>query len=194
MTELIRCVWAGDEPLYHAYHDLEWGLPVHDDRKLFEMLILEGMQAGLSWSTILRKREAFRVAFDDFSAPVVATYDENKISALLLNPGIVRNRRKIASAVQNAKGFLLIQEEFGSFDEYLWRFVSGKPIQNAWQSLSELPVETNISKALSQDLKLRGFNFVGPTICYAFMQAVGMVNDHTIDCFRYEQIRTMQSV
>lgn len=186
--EIVRCDWAGTEPLYLAYHDNEWGLPEHDDRKLFEMLVLEGAQAGLSWSTILNKRENYRLAFDNFEPEIIAAYDDDKIEALLADPGIVRNRRKIESAVQNARAFLEIQQEFGSFDVYLWGFVGGKPIVSAWKSLSELPAKTAESEALSKDLKRRGFNFVGPTICYAFMQAIGMVNDHVVDCFRYAEL------
>jgi DNA-3-methyladenine glycosylase I len=187
-NDIVRCDWAGTEPLYLAYHDNEWGLPEHDDRKLFEMLVLEGAQAGLSWSTILNKRENYRRAFDNFEPEIVAAYDVAKIEALLADPGIVRNRRKIESAVQNARAFLEIQGEFGSFDVYLWGFVGGRPIVNAWKSLSELPAKTAESETLSKDLKRRGFNFVGPTICYAFMQAIGMVNDHVVDCFRYAKL------
>lgn len=186
-----RCQWAGDDPLMIGYHDEEWGVPVHDDRKLFEMLILEGAQAGLSWSTILNKREGYRQAFDNFQTEKVAAYGEEKISALLDNPGIVRNRLKVRSAVQNAQAFLRVQEEFGSFDAYVWGFVEGKPLQNNWQSLAEIPAETAESRAMSKDLKKRGFNFVGPTILYAFMQSVGMVNDHVISCFRYEEVRAL---
>ena len=184
----VRCDWVGDDPLYVAYHDEEWGVPVHDDRQLFEMLILEGAQAGLSWSTILKKRENYRELFDNFDPHKVAAYDQEKIAALLDNPGIVRNRLKVGSAVQNARAFLGIQEEFGSFDAYIWQFVDGRPIQNAWNTLDQVPAQTAESQAMSKDLKKRGFNFVGPTICYAFMQAVGMVNDHVVDCFRYEAI------
>lgn len=180
-----RCEWAGDEPLYVAYHDEEWGVPEHADGKLFEMLILEGAQAGLSWSTILKKRAAYQEAFDNFDPQKVARYDEARIQELLANPGIVRNKLKVRSAVQNAQAFLKIQTEFGSFDAYIWQFVGGKPKVNAWETMSEIPAETEESRAMSKDLKKRGFNFVGPTICYAFMQAVGMVNDHVVDCFRY---------
>ncbi|HRV93250.1 MAG TPA: DNA-3-methyladenine glycosylase I [Anaerolineae bacterium] len=180
-----RCAWVGDDPLYIAYHDEEWGVPLHDDQRLFEMLILEGAQAGLSWITILRKRENYRLAFDHFDIETVARYDAAKIEELLANPGIVRNRRKIEATVQNAKAFLAIQEAFGSFDTYIWQFVGGQPIQNAWTSLSDIPAKTPESTAMSKDLRQRGFNFVGPTICYAFMQATGMVNDHVVDCFRY---------
>ncbi len=187
-AQLIRCPWAGTDPLYVAYHDQEWGVPVHDDRTLFEFLILEGAQAGLSWSTILKKRDNYRRAFDGFDPRVVAAYDEAKVAELLADAGIVRNRAKIASAIGNARAFLAIQEEFGSFDAYVWRFVDGRPIQNHWQSLSEVPAETAESRALSKDLKRRGFRFVGPTIIYAFMQAVGMVNDHLVSCFRYGEL------
>lgn len=188
MSELIRCAWAGSEPNYVAYHDLEWGVPVHDDRLLFEFLILEGAQAGLSWATILNKRDNYRLAFDYFDPQKVAIYGEEKIAALLANSGIVRNRAKIRAAVQNAKAFLVVQEEFGSFDRYIWQFVGGSPIQNRWQTLAEIPAGTPQSHTMSKDLRKRGFKFVGPTICYAFMQAVGMVNDHQVDCFRYHQV------
>ena len=182
-----RCEWATTE-LSIAYHDKEWGVPLHDDRGLFEFLILEGAQAGLSWETILRKRENYRVAFDGFDPSAVAEYDQRKVDELLANPGIVRNRRKIAAAVRNAQAFLAVQEEFGSFDAYVWRFVGGRPRKNAWRTLQEIPTQTSESVALSKDLSRRGFSFVGPTICYAFMQAVGMVNDHVVYCFRYDQI------
>ena len=184
-----RCGWAGSDPLFVDYHDLEWGVPVHDDRILFEFLILEGAQAGLSWSTILKKRENYRAAFDHFDPPIVARYDESKVSELLANPGIVRNRLKIAAAIQNAQVFLAVQEEFGSFDQYIWGFVDGEPLQNAWRSMDELPANSPLSDKMSKDLKGRGFKFVGSTICYAYMQAVGMVNDHTVDCFRFQQLR-----
>ena len=181
---LARCGWANGE-LYVAYHDTEWGVPVHDDRRLFEFLILEGAQAGLSWITILKKRENYRRAFDQFDASAIAGYDKRKVQELLADPGIVRNRLKIESAVKNAKAFLTVQEEFGSFNKYIWRFVDGQPIRNRWKSLKEVPARTPASDAMSRDLLKRGFKFVGSTICYAFMQAVGMVNDHTTDCFRY---------
>ncbi len=171
-----------------AYHDLEWGVPVHDDRLLFEFLVLEGAQAGLSWSTILNKRQNYRGAFDNFDAQKVAKYDSRKIKKLLANAGIVRNRLKIQAAIQNAKAFLAVQKEFGSFDVYIWRFVGGLPIRNARSTPREVPAHTPESDAMSKDLLRRGFKFVGPTICYAFMQAVGMVNDHTIDCFRYSEL------
>jgi DNA-3-methyladenine glycosylase I len=183
-----RCEWAGSEPLYVAYHDQEWGVPQHDDRKLFEMLILEGAQAGLSWSTILKKREDYRKAFEDFDPQKVAEFDESKIAELLKDTGIVRNRLKINAAVQNAKALLEVQDEFGSFDKYIWEFVGGEPRVNTWKSLGEIPAQTAESEAMSKDLKKRGFRFVGPTICYAFMQAVGMVNDHVVHCFRYQQL------
>ena len=184
-----RCAWVGDDPLFIQYHDLEWGLPVHDDRVLFEFLILEGAQAGLSWSTILRKRENYRKAYDNFDPQVVARYDEAKVAALLADPGIVRNRRKVAASIENARAFLAIQQEFGSFDAYIWGFVGGSPLHNAWRSLSEIPAQTPAAQALSKDLIRRGFHFVGPTIMYAHMQATGMVNDHTVDCFRYAELR-----
>lgn len=183
-----RCAWGTALPEYIEYHDREWGVPVHDDRTLFEFLILEGAQAGLSWSIILKKRENYRVAFDHFDPHKVAQYGEQKVAELLSNPGIVRNKLKIAAAIQNAKSFLAIQDEFGSFDAYIWGFVDGKPRQNAWVSLSQIPAKTSESDAMSKDLKQRGFKFVGSTICYAFMQAVGMVNDHTVDCFRYREL------
>jgi len=184
-----RCDWSGTDPLYVKYHDREWGVPVHDDRRLFEMLILEGAQAGLSWLTILRKREAFQRAFDHFDPSRVAKYDGRKILELLRNPAIIRNRLKIQATVQNAKAFLEVVDEFGSFDRYIWRFVGGKPIQNRRARLKDIPARTEESDALSMDLKKRGFKFVGSTICYAFMQAVGMVNDHVVECFRYKEIK-----
>lgn len=193
-TAPIRCAWSGDDPLYTAYHDQEWGVPVHDDHHLFEMLILEGAQAGLSWLTILRKRENYRQAFDQFNPHKVAAYDAAQVAALLANPGIVRNRLKVAAAVQNAQAFLAVQAEFGSFDRYIWRFVGGRPRHNSWQHLADIPAQTAESEALSRDLRQRGFKFVGPTITYAFMQAVGMVNDHTVDCFRYHQLRRAEEV
>jgi DNA-3-methyladenine glycosylase I len=181
-----RCAWAKGD-LYIAYHDHEWGVPAHDDRRLFEFIILEGAQAGLSWITILKKRENYRLALDHFDARKVARYDSRKLRALLANPGIVRNRLKLESAVQNARAFLSVQKEFGSFDRYVWQFVGGAPIRNHWKTLNEIPARTAESDALSRDLLKRGFKFVGSTICYAFMQAVGLVNDHTTDCFRYGQ-------
>lgn len=191
---ISRCQWAGVDPLYVAYHDLEWGVPVHDDRTLFEFLILEGAQAGLSWSTILKKRDNYRAAFDNFDPTKVAAYDDAKVAELLANPGIVRNRLKVTAAIRNARALLTVQAEFGSFDAYIWSFVGGRPKQNAWQSLSELPAESPQSRAMSKDLQRRGFTFVGPTICYAFMQAVGMVNDHVVDCFRYAEVRALGDV
>ncbi|WP_309384651.1 DNA-3-methyladenine glycosylase I [Cerasicoccus frondis] len=184
-----RCEWCGDDPLYVDYHDREWGVPVHDDRKLFEFIILEGAQAGLSWITVLRKREHYRAALHDFDYARIAEFGPKDLEMLLANEGIIRNRLKVESLVKNARGTLAIIEEFGSLNNYLWRFVDGAPIQNTWSSLSEVPAKTVISDALSKDLKKRGFNFVGSTICYAFMQAVGMVNDHTTDCFRYRELK-----
>ena len=182
----MRCAWAGNDPLMIAYHDEEWGVPVHDDQRLFEFLVLEGAQAGLSWSTILKKRSAYRAAFDNFDAAKVANSNSQRIAHLLQNPGIVRNVLKVNSAVTNARAVLAVQKEFGSFSNYLWRFVGNRPIQNRRRSMREIPAKTPEAEALSKDLLRRGFKFVGPTICYAFMQAVGMVNDHTIDCFRHE--------
>lgn len=187
-TALTRCAWAGNDDRMVAYHDVEWGTPLHDDRMLFEFLVLEGAQAGLSWSTILNKRDAYRRAFDGFDIARVADYGEEKIQALLGDAGIVRNRLKINAAVSNARGVLKVQAEFGSLDAYLWRFVDGKPLQNVFKTLSEMPAQTPLSVTMSKDLQARGFRFVGPTICYAFMQAVGMVNDHTIDCFRHREL------
>lgn len=180
-----RCPWATTDPLYIKYHDEEWGVPVHDDRKLFEMLILEGAQAGLSWITILRKRENYRKAFDNFDAKKISVYNSKKVKQLLQNEGIVRNRLKIAAAILNAKCFLEVQKEFGSFDKYIWQFTGGKPLKNKFNTLKEIPPKTAVSDAMSKDLKKRGFKFVGSTICYAFMQAVGMVNDHISGCFRH---------
>lgn len=186
--EPVRCAWAGNDLLYQAYHDREWGVPVHDDRLLFEFLVLEGAQAGLSWITILRKRDAYRQAFSNFDPVLVARYDDLKVAELLANPGIVRNRLKVASAVRNARAFLDLQQEFGSFDAYLWRLVDGQPLQNAWAGMADVPARTPLSDSLSRDLKRRGFNFVGSTICYALLQAVGVVNDHTTDCFRWREL------
>ncbi len=183
-----RCAWATNALLIQ-YHDQEWGVPVHDDRRLFEFLILEGAQAGLSWNTILQKRDAFRMAFDHFDPASVARYDARTVRRLLSNPGIIRNRLKIHAAISNAQAFLRVQEEAGSFDAYLWPFVKGRPVINRWTSPRDVPCHTPTSDALSQDLKRRGFTFVGSTICYAFMQAIGMVNDHTTDCFRYRALR-----
>ncbi len=182
-----RCAWANSDPLYIAYHDEEWGRPVHDDRRIFEFLILEGMQAGLSWLTVLRKRENFRRAFDGFDAQKIARYDQKKIVALMQDAGIIRNRLKINGAVKNARAFLLVQKEFGTFDKYIWQFVGGNPLRHAFKKLSDLPSSTKESDAMSADLKKRGFTFVGPTICYAHMQASGMVNDHLVSCFRYSR-------
>ncbi len=189
-----RCGWVGAEQLYIDYHDLEWGVPVYDDRMLFEMLILEGAQAGLSWITVLRKREGYREAFDKFDPEIIAGYGPDKIAALMENPGIVRNRAKIAATIGNARAWLEMMEDGtaqadgGAFSKFIWSFVGGKPIVNRWRDLSEVPAETAESQALSKALKKKGFRFVGPTICYAFMQATGMVNDHTVDCFRYDQV------
>jgi DNA-3-methyladenine glycosylase I len=187
-TRKTRCRWAGDDPLYMRYHDTEWGVPLHDDRKLFEFLILEGAQAGLSWITILKKRRNYRKAFEGFDPRKVAGYDSARVKELLSDPGIVRNRLKIEAAIQNANAFLAVQREFGSFDDYIWEFVNGTPIRNARKTLDAIPSNTKESVLMSTDLKKRGFRFVGPTICYAFMQAVGMVNDHTVDCFRYPEV------
>ena len=183
-----RCAWAGTDPLYVAYHDEEWGVPVHDDPVLFEFLVLEGAQAGLSWSTILRKRDAYRRAFDRFDPQKVARYDKRKVAVLLADAGIVRNRAKIESAIKNAKAVLEVQAEFGTFDAYQWRFVDGRPIQNRRRAVGEIPARTAQSDAMSKDLKSRGVTFVGSTIIYAHMQAVGMVNDHVIDCFRHREV------
>ena len=180
-----RCAWVTDDPLYKTYHDHEWGRPVHDDRKLFEMLTLEGAQAGLSWLTILKRREHYREAFDQFDVNKISTYDEAKITELLNNKGIIRNKLKIHSVITNARCFLEVQHEYGSFDIYIWQFVGGQPQVNHWPTESDVPSSTKESEAMSKDLKKRGFKFVGPTICYAFMQATGMVNDHTQDCFLY---------
>ena len=182
-----RCAWA-TTPLGIAYHDAEWGVPLHDDQSLFEFLILEGAQAGLSWELILQKRDAYRLAFDNFDPAKVASYGDDRVAELLANPGIVRNRLKVAAAIGNARAFLDAQQEFGSFDAYIWGFVDGSPFRNEWQSLSDIPAKTPQSEAMSKELRRRGFRFVGPTICYAFMQATGMVNDHTVDCFRYGEL------
>jgi DNA-3-methyladenine glycosylase I len=184
----MRCAWCGSDPLYRAYHDDEWGVPVHDDRLLFEFLILEGAQAGLSWLTILKRRDGYRKAFDDFDVECIARYTQNDVARLLADEGIIRNRLKVESTIRNAQGTLKIREEHGSLDAFLWRYVDGVPLQNAWASMKELPAQTRQSESMSRDLKKLGFNFVGPTICYAFMQAVGMVNDHTTDCYRYRDI------
>ena len=189
MKQLSRCPWAKGE-IYCHYHDEEWGVPLHDDRKLFELLILEGAQAGLSWETILNKRENYRKAFDSFDAEQIAAYDDAKIASLLEDPGIVRNRLKVNAAVKNAQEFLRVRAEFGSFDSYLWRFVNGQPLQNAWTSIQQVPARTPESDVMSKDLGRRGFKFVGSTICYAFMQATGMVNDHLTTCFRWPELQS----
>ena len=186
--ELIRCPWPGADPLYQSYHDREWGVPVHNDRKLFEFLVLEGAQAGLSWITILRKRPAYRAAFDGFDFNKIARYRERKLKSLLQDAGIVRNELKIRSAVQNARAFIALRREYGTFSQYMWDFIGGKPLQNRWKHLREVPTSTPLSDALSRDLKQRGIKFFGTTICYAHMQAVGMVNDHLVDCFRHRQL------
>ncbi|TVM18807.1 DNA-3-methyladenine glycosylase I [Oceanidesulfovibrio indonesiensis] len=187
-----RCDWAeGSSPLDIRYHDEQWGVPVHEDRMLFEMLILEGAQAGLSWSTILRKREGYRQAFDNFDAAAIAGYSDAKIDELRRNPAIIRNKAKIDAAVTNARCFLEVQKEYGSFDAYIWSFVGGAPVNNDWKSLSDIPATSPESENMSKDLKRRGFKFVGPTICYAFMQAVGMVNDHLVSCFRHQEVREL---
>ena len=185
---IVRCPWCGDDPLYQAYHDEEWGVPVQDDRRWFEFLLLEGAQAGLSWITILRKREGYRQAFADFDPEQVARFDQKKIDQLLANPGIVRNRLKIASAVTNAQSFLAVQEQHGSFNDYIWPWVDGKPIVNAFKTMAEVPGSTPLSEKISKDLKRRGFRFVGPTIVYAMMQATGLVNDHLVTCSRWKQL------
>jgi DNA-3-methyladenine glycosylase I len=184
MDDKVRCSWAGSDPLYIAYHDEEWGTPLRDDRALYEMLMLEGFQAGLSWITILRKRENFRRAFDGFEPERIAAYDERKVAALMTDAGIVRNRAKIEGAIAGARAYLKIMGETGGFRDYLWQFTGGRPIVNRWRSMSEVPAETPEARAMSKALKARGFKFVGPTICYAFMQATGMVDDHILDCFR----------
>ena len=186
-TNAIRCPWAKSE-INIPYHDAEWGVPVHDERTLFEFLVLEGAQAGLSWDTVLRKRERYREVFSNFNPERVARYDKRKVKSLLKDPGIIRNRMKIEAAIANARAFLKVQDEFGSFDAYIWRFVGGKPKQNAWRHLKQIPASTTESDALSKDLRQRGFRFVGSTICYAHMQATGMVNDHLVTCFRYAQL------
>lgn len=184
-----RCEWCGQDPLYVEYHDKDWGVPVHDERLHFEMLILEGAQAGLSWITILKRRDSYREAFDNFDVQKVARYSDKKKEKLLQNPGIIRNKLKVSSAVENAKAFIKVQKEFGSFDKYIWQFTGNKTIHNEWNSLKEIPVKTAESDAMSKDLKKRGFSFVGSTICYAHMQSIGMVNDHVTGCFRYKEIK-----
>ena len=188
---LSRCTWAGDDPLYQKYHDKEWGVPLHSDKKLFEFLILEGMQAGLSWITILKKRQAFREAFDGFDFNKVAKYPDSKIEQLLDNPGIIRNKLKVNAAVTNAQAFIRIRKEFGTFNKYIWQFVDHQPLQNSWKNLQEMPAKTPLAETITRDLKKRGFSFVGPTIVYSHMQATGMVNDHTRDCFRHQEIREL---
>lgn len=192
VATVTRCAWPGEDPLYVRYHDGEWGVPLHDDHSLFEFIILEGAQAGLSWITVLRKREAYREAFAGFDPEKVARYDRSKIAALLENPGIIRNRQKVESAVGNAKAFLRVQEEYGSFDRYIWDFVNGRPIQNRWKTMKDVPAETELSQAISQDLRRREFKFVGPTIVYAHMQATGMVNDHVVGCFRHAEVALLR--
>jgi DNA-3-methyladenine glycosylase I len=186
--KLQRCSWPGEDPLYQHYHDTEWGVPVRSDRKLFEFLILEGAQAGLSWITVLRKREAYRAAYDNFDWNKIAAYDAKKLEALMHNPGIIRNRLKVKAAVTNAKAFIKVREEFGTFSKYIWSFLGGKPVQNEWKTMKEVPAVTELATQISKDLKKRGFTFVGPTIIYAHMQATGMVNDHVTGCFRYKQL------
>jgi len=185
--QMTRCAWTGDDTLYQSYHDFEWGRPVHDDQKLFELLILEGMQAGLSWITVLRKRENFRRAFDGFEIDKILQYDARKVEALMQDAGIIRHRGKIQSVIENAKAFREVQREYGSFDAFLWSYVDNQPLQNAWRVISDVPATTALSDQISKDLKKRGFKFVGSTIIYAYMQAVGLVNDHTTDCFAYQQ-------
>jgi len=186
---VVRCDWSGTSPEYIEYHDREWGVPIHDNRRLFEFLILEGAQAGLSWSTILHKREGYRRAFADFDAQTIAGFDESKVVELLANAEIVRNRRKIEATIQNARSFLRLQSQPGGFGAFIWKFVDGTPRQNAWRSLAEIPATTSISEAMSKELKKAGFAFVGPTVCYAFMQATGMVNDHITSCFRWREVQ-----
>ena len=186
-----RCTWPGEDPLYIRYHDREWGVPVHSDRKLFEFLVLEGAQAGLSWITVLKKRAAYRTAFDNFDFNKVACYNETKIKQLLNNPGIIRNKLKIRSAISNASAFIDVRKEFGTFNKYIWQFVDGKPVQNKFSSMQQIPAKTALAEQISKDLKKRGFNFVGPTIVYAHMQATGMVNDHVVGCFRYKDIKEL---
>ena len=189
---IARCAWCGTDPLYLQYHDEEWGTPVHDDRALFEFLCLEGAQAGLSWITILKKRDNYRQAFDNFDAAKIARYDARQIEMLLQDPGIVRNRLKVNGFVKNARAYLELRDEFGTFDKYIWSFVGGRPRVNAWTSIREIPAHTSESDAMSKDLKKRGMTFVGSTICYAFMQACGMVNDHEVGCFRYKPLKKMR--
>jgi DNA-3-methyladenine glycosylase I len=187
-----RCAWAGDNPVYIRYHDKEWGVPVHNDKKLFEFIILEGAQAGLSWITVLKKRPAYREAFDKFDFNKIALYKEARVKKLMANAGIIRNELKIRSSIRNAKAFIEVRKEFGTFNKYMWTFVDQKPIQNSWKSMKELPAKTDLSDKISLDLKKRGFNFVGSTIIYAHMQATGMVNDHVTGCFRYKEIKRLK--
>ena len=186
-----RCKWAGSEPIYQLYHDKEWGVPVHSDKKLFEFIMLEGAQAGLSWITVLKKREAYREAFDKFDFNKIALYNERKVKQLLNNAGIIRNQLKIRSAIKNARAFIEVRNEFGTFNKYIWAFLDNKPIQNSWRNIKGLPAKTTLSDEISADLKKRGFNFVGSTIMYAYMQATGMVNDHATNCFRYKEIKAL---
>lgn len=190
---VTRCKWAGNDPLYIAYHDQEWGIPLYDEKKLFEFLLLEGFQAGLSWLTILKKRENYRKALEDFDPARIASFEDKKMEELLQNPGIIRNRRKIRGAVQNAQAYLEVCRENGSFTQYVWQFCGGRPLINNWLDSEDVPAQTPESQAMSKDLKKRGFTFVGPTICYAFMQATGMVNDHTVDCFRHREISELSA-
>ena len=189
---LTRCAWCGEDPLYRQYHDEEWGVPCYDDGILFEFLLLEGAQAGLSWITVLRKRENYRTALSGFSAEKIARYTPSKIEKLLQNPGLIRNRLKLESTVRNAKAYLKIQQQHGTFSDYIWQFVEGEPIQNRWKKMSQVPASTQESDAMSKALKKAGFNFVGSTICYAYMQSMGMVNDHLVDCFRYQECKSHQ--
>lgn len=188
-----RCTWVTDDPIYIEYHDKEWGVPLHDDIKLFEMLILEGTQAGLNWLTVLKKRKNYQTSYDGFDPEKIARWTDKKVQMLLKNPGIIRNRIKIESAIINARAYLKVVEEFGSFDEFIWSFVDGKPIQNSWRTIKHIPATTQLSDRMSKELYRRGFKFVGTTICYSFMQAVGMINDHLVDCFRYEFIRRLSA-
>ncbi len=187
-----RCPWPGEDSLYQAYHDKEWGVPVRSDKKLFEFLILEGVQAGLSWITVLRKREAYRSAYDNFDWNKITAYDDKKMEALLQIPGIIRNRLKVKASITNARAFIKVREEFGTFSKYIWRFIDGKPLQNKWQTMREVPAVTEVAERISKDLKKRGFTFVGPTIIYAHMQATGMVNDHITECFRHKEVRNLK--
>lgn len=188
-TNVVRCEWCEGDEIYTKYHDKEWGIPLHSDRKLFEFLILEGAQAGLSWITVLKKRKTYRQVFDQFDFNKVANYKEAKIQSLLKNPGIIRNKLKIRATVKNAQAYIKIREEFGTFNKYIWKFIDGEIMQNSWKSLKDIPAQTELSNIMSKDLKKRGFTFVGPTICYAFMQATGMVNDHVVDCYRYKELK-----